>query len=92
MRQAEVVIGLKEGQLVRQTRLGLSEAADLAAQSRPMLTDRQIKAFNESGVDLLPYTTGLEDGLNLFQAAIHNPVGDADDPTFDPLFDQLGIV
>ena len=76
MRQAEVVVSLIKRQQVVQSRFAFGQCSHFAPQSRDMLTDAQVQAFHEGGVDDPPHALRQHD-LDCFQAAIDNAMANA---------------
>jgi hypothetical protein len=52
MRQAEIVVGVIQRQLLSQIVLALAQGHDTSSHSGHMLTNRQVDAFDERRIDL----------------------------------------
>src|SRR5215831_10558574 len=67
MRQAKIVIGVEQYQLLPQAVLPLAQRADPSPHRGPMLAYREVEALNERGIDLA--AQGSQHGMDGLQGA-----------------------
>src|SRR6266566_3819428 len=76
MRQAEIVVGVKQGHLLAQTVLALAQRAGTTANRRHVLTEIEIEALHKGRVDLP--ATRCQHVVDTIERAEHPPVRHAD--------------
>ena len=76
MRQAEIVVGVKQGHLLAQTVLALAQRAGTTANRRHVLTEIEIEALHKGRVDLP--ATRCQHVVDTIERAAHHPVRHAD--------------
>src|SRR5215510_3603238 len=89
MRQAKIVIGVEQPQLLPQAVLPLAQRSDPTSYRGHMLAYREVEALNEGGVDLA--AKGSQHGIDGLQSAKDHAMAHAHQAPPAYGLDHLGI-